>query len=195
MLKIIHRVNTIKELNKIPKELGVEVDVRSCGKELILNHEPSRSGDLLDDYLTNFGHAFIILEIKEEGIEQRVIDLCKKHGVDNYFLLSVSFPFIYLLSKKGFKKLALRFSEFESIETCLAMRGEAEWVWADTFEKNPLKKEAYEKLKEAGFRICFVCPSRWGRPHDIRNYNNYFKENGIELDAVMTSAKYLAEWG
>ena len=37
---IIHRVNKIKTLNKIPKNFGTEIDIRSNGSKLILNHEP-----------------------------------------------------------------------------------------------------------------------------------------------------------
>jgi hypothetical protein len=38
---------------------------------------------------------------------------------------------IYLLSRQGEKNIALRFSEFESIDTILNMKGKANWVWID----------------------------------------------------------------
>ena len=194
MLKIIHRVNKIHELKKIPQEFGVEVDIRIYDGELILNHEPFESGDLLDEYLANFNHAFIVLEIKEEGIENKVIELCKKHNIENYFLLSVTFPFIYLLSKKGVTKMAARFSEFEDIDMCLSLKNKVEWVWVDTFTKLPLDKESYTKLKEANFKICLVSPDRWDRQDEIKHYVNFFKSNGIEVDAVMVGMEYADEW-
>ena len=40
---IIHRVNKIKFLKSIPKNFGVEIDVRSFNSELILNHEPKKT--------------------------------------------------------------------------------------------------------------------------------------------------------
>jgi hypothetical protein len=113
LLLIAHRINKISELKKIPLEYGVEVDIRTYNGQLILNHEAFENGDSLEEYLKCFKHKFIILEIKEEGIEKEVISLCKKYKIENYFLLSVSLPFIYLLSKEGIRKLALRFSEFE----------------------------------------------------------------------------------
>ena len=194
MIKAIHRVNTIKELKKIPKKYGVEVDVRSSNNNLILSHEPFNDGDLLEDYLSAYNHALLILEIKEEGIEGRVIELCRKFNIKNYFLLSVSFPFIYFLSKKGFRKMAARFSEFEEIDTCLSLKNKIEWIWVDTFTKLPIDKNKFEKLKNANFKICMVSPERWNRPDDIKKYFNYFKKNRILLDAVMTEMKYANEW-
>ena len=167
MIKVIHRVNKIEQLKSVPKRYGVEVDVRAQDNKLILSHEPFEGGDELKEYLAAFNHAFIILEIKEEGIEKAVIKLCKSYDIENYFLLNVSFPFTYLLSKKGIRKMALRYSEFESIKTCLSMAGRVDWVWADTFTCNPLNRKSYELLKAAGFKICLVCPERWGREHDI----------------------------
>ena len=63
---ICHRINTISELKNIPKEYGVEIDVRAFGTKLILNHEPHQYGDELEEYLQNFDHAFVIFNIKEE---------------------------------------------------------------------------------------------------------------------------------
>ncbi|MFA5142297.1 MAG: hypothetical protein WC471_04985 [Candidatus Woesearchaeota archaeon] len=194
MLKIIHRINKISELKKVPLQYGVEVDIRTYNNQLILNHEPFQDGDKLDEYLAEFKNAFIILEIKEEGIEKEVIKLCEKYGIEDYFLLSVSFPFIYLLSKQGIRKMAARFSEFEDINTCLTMKHKIEWIWVDTFENNPLSAENYRLLKDAGFKICIVCPERWGRSTDISEYTNYFKSSDIRLDAVMTSYKHVNDW-
>jgi hypothetical protein len=36
---IAHRINTIKELKEIPKNYGVELDLRDFGNRLILQHE------------------------------------------------------------------------------------------------------------------------------------------------------------
>ena len=197
MLKIAHRINTIKGLKDVPVEYGVEVDIRTFDNKLIVVHEPFQKGELLDDYLKKFKeskHKFIILEIKEEGIEKQVIALCKKHSVDNYFLLSVSFPFIYLLSKEGISKLALRYSEYEDINTCLSLKDRVEWVWVDTFTKNPLDAINYKTLKDAGFKLCLVCPSRWGREADLSKYKQYFEKEGITIDAIMSETSLLKKW-
>ena len=194
MIKVMHRINTVAGLEEVDQRHGVEADIRTYGGKLVLNHEPGQPGDSLDGYLSKFSHALAVLEIKEEGIEKQVISLCQKHGIEKYFLLSVSFPFQYLLSKQGIRKMAVRFSEFESIDTCISMRGKIDWAWVDTFTKNPLDRISFHRLKEAGLKLCVVAPDRWGRPDEDKGYNEYYRENGIAIDAVMTEQGRAPDW-
>ena len=102
---IMHRVNKINELKKIPAKYGVEIDIRSYGKKLVLNHEPANDGDELKNYLKNFNNSILIANIKEAGIENKVLKLIKKYRIKKYFLLDVEFPFIYNSSNKGEKNI------------------------------------------------------------------------------------------
>ena len=113
---IIHRINTIKELNQIPKEYGCEIDIRTDGSRLILNHDPFTSGDLLTDYLDEYNNGTLVLNVKESGIEDIVLEEVKKRGIKSYFLLDVEFPYLFFSSKKGERNIAVRFSEMEPIE-------------------------------------------------------------------------------
>lgn len=195
MIKIIHRVNTIEGLKNTPSCYGVEVDVRALGDKLILNHEPHQKGDDLRDYLKYYKHRFMIFNIKEDGIEEEIIDLAKRNEITDYFFLDVEYPFIYrAINKLGFRKIAARFSETEPIEFALSHKGLLDWVWVDTNTKLPLDKLSYMKLKQAGFKICLVCPERWGRPEDIALYKQQLQQDNIEIDAVMTSLKFANKW-
>ncbi|MFH1424501.1 MAG: hypothetical protein ABIG20_02335 [archaeon] len=192
MMLIMHRVNTIEGLKNVSAEYGVEVDVRTDGNKLILNHEPMEGGDELEEYLKEYKHKFIIFNIKEAGIEDKVRALAEKYKVKDYFLLDVEFPYIYKAARSGVKNIAIRFSEDEPIEAALEYRGKVDWVWIDTNTKLPLDADVVEKLK--GFKTCLVCPSRWGRPEDIKEYKEKISELGIKLDAVMTEEKYVGDW-
>ena len=194
-LIIRHRANTIQQLQETPTEYGVEIDIRTLNNNLILNHEPHKPGILLKEYLNHFKHEFIIFNIKEDGIEDEVIQLAKQHNIENYFLLDVEFPFIYQATRnKNFKKIAIRFSEAEPIENALIHKGLADWVWIDTNTILPINNQIYQQLKQAGFKLCLVCPERWGRPKDIEGYINYMKKNNINVDAVMTSLESAPQW-
>ena len=48
---IIHRINKIKDLKILPKNFGAEVDIRSNGSKIILNHEPFKKGDEFEKQL------------------------------------------------------------------------------------------------------------------------------------------------
>ena len=104
---IIHRINTIKELKKIPINFGIEIDVRSHKDKIILNHEPYKDGDLLINYIENYQNGTLILNIKESGIEEDVLEIVKNSKkVKNFFLLDIEIPYIFQCIKKK-KKILL----------------------------------------------------------------------------------------
>lgn len=197
---IRHRINRIEELRRVPKKYGVEIDVRGYGKDMLLNHDAidnPQNYDTLENYLKECGGRFVIFNMKEAGYEKKVIELAEKHGVKDYFLLDVEFPYIYRATRKeGFRKIAVRYSEAEPIEMIEAQKEKGkplvDWVWIDTNTRLPLDEGIVEKLK--GFRTCLVCPERWGRPEDIPRYIERVKSLGFKLDAVMTSEKYQKQW-
>ena len=129
---IIHRINSIKKLKKIPKNFGVEIDLRVYKSKIILNHEPFKSGDTLDDFLKNYNHGTLILNIKELGIEDQVIKKVKRTKIRSYFLLDVEFPYIFKSIKDRQKNIAIRFSEKESIDTAKMLCKNFKWLTSVT---------------------------------------------------------------
>jgi len=200
MLYIIHQINKIKDLKKIPQKYGVEVDVRGYGKKLLLNHDPidrPEDFDELENYLKNYQHAFIVFNVKEAGYEKRIIDLAHKYKIKNYFLLDVEFPYLYRATRKNkFKKIAMRYSEAEPIAGVLAQiknkKPLLDWVWIDTNTKLPLDKKTVNTLKV--FKTCLVCPSRWGRVKDIGVYKKQMQKIDFFPTAIMTSLDNLKYW-
>jgi NDP-sugar pyrophosphorylase family protein len=195
MLFCCHRINTIIELQSIPIQYGIEIDVRDDQYGNIhISHDPFIQGELFDHFLQSYKHSFIILNIKSEGIEYKVLELLKKYNIQDYFFLDSSFPMIYKLSCQGEKNIAVRFSEFEDIETILNMKDKVNWVWVDCFTKNPLHKIAYNILKNAGFKLCFVSPELQNKPEKIKEYKNYFQYENIRLDMVCSKSYNIDVW-
>ena len=190
---IIHRVNTIRELKIIEAEFGAEIDIRAWNSDLILNHEPFQDGEKLIDYLDEYKNGTLILNIKEDGIEDEVLrHVRERPQIKSYFLLDVEFPYLYRASRQGERNIAIRFSEDESIETVENYIGMVDWVWIDTNTKFPITKENNTTLDN--FKKCLVCPERWGRPEDIANYRRKMLSYGFVLDAVMSSSDYKNNW-
>lgn len=192
MIKIVHRVNSIRELKNIPISYGVEVDVRGYGDRLVLNHDPLVGGENFEKYLEKYHHAFVIFNIKEAGIEQRVIDLARKFNIADFFLLDVEFPFIYRAVRSGFKNIAVRYSEDECIDTALLYKSRVDWVWIDTNTRLPLNKKIVKDLR--GLKTCVVSPERWGRPNDISKYKQQMKALNFEPTAVMAGKDVMHFW-
>ena len=190
-----HRINSISELRQINNSHGIEVDLRdNVNGEIHLSHDPFIVGEKFEDFLNYYNHSFIILNIKSERIEYKVLELLKKFKISNFFFLDSSFPMIYKLSSEGNKNIAIRFSEFEGLDTILNMKGKVNWVWIDCFSKNPLTKDIYIKLKDADFKLCFVSPELQNQPEKIEEYKDYFLNNNIDLDMVCTKQYNVYKW-
>ena len=191
---IAHRINTIDELKKVPTNFGVELDLRDYGIRLILQHDPFTDGEDFEEYLKHYNHGLMILNIKSERIEHRVLELVKKYKVRDYFFLDSSFPMIFLLAKEGEKNIALRFSELEGLDTILSMKGKVYWVWVDCFTKLPIDQKSFQILKDAGFQLCLVSPELQKRESDIEVYNDYLKRENIVFDAICTKLHNITKW-
>lgn len=166
MIFCCHRINIIAQLLQISTQYGIEVDLRDDQEgNIYLSHDPFEKGELFNNFLQYYNHKFIILNIKSERIEYKILQLLKDYNITNYFFLDSSFPMIYkLTNENGERNIAMRFSEFEDIKTVLNMKGKLDWVWIDCFTKNPLNKDKYIMLKKAGFKLCFVSPELQNQP-------------------------------
>jgi hypothetical protein len=195
MKLISHRRNTIAELRATDNKYGVEVDIRCEGGKLIMHHDPFVAGESFDEWVAAYRHGTLILNVKEEGLEARLIALMASKGIDDYFFLDQSFPFLVKWSKAGEHRCAVRVSEFESIETALTLAGKVDWVWVDCFTQFPLSGDDAQRLKNAGFKLCLVSPELQGRDAEteIPALASLLRERNIESDAVCTKRPDLWE--
>ena len=209
MKLISHRRNTIDELINTPIGNGVEVDIRSLGNELIVVHDPFTDVRLrLEDWLAHFRHDFLVANVKEEGLEPRLIPLLQSFGIVNFFILDESFPFIRKFARNGLSQFAVRVSEFEDYHTALDLQRslqaegrKVDWVWADSFSGSPLSGDIYAALRKAGLKVCLVSPEL----HHVEDPASWHKRiaqfqdelskisQGFTADAVCT--KLPEAWG
>ncbi|MGE0409162.1 MAG: phosphatidylinositol-specific phospholipase C/glycerophosphodiester phosphodiesterase family protein [Amphiplicatus sp.] len=192
---IVHRRNRRAELAAVPAEYGVEIDLRSEGGRLILHHDPFAAGEDFEDWLTAFRHKTLILNVKEEGLEARLLDLMAARGIEDFFFLDQSFPFLLKTAKTGERRCAVRVSEFESLDTALRLAGRIDWVWVDCFTRFPLTRREGARLAEAGFKLCLVSPELQGRtdPAEIAGLRETIAREAIAVAAVCTKRPNL--WG
>ncbi len=181
---ISHRKNTIEELQATPVEYGIEMDIRSYGDRLIVHHEPFVDAVNFEEWIKHYHHKRLILNIKEEGIEYRVKEIVERNGIKDFFFLDLSFPYLIKMVNAGEKRAAVRFSEYESLESVTALAGKADWVWVDCFTKLPLTQDSYEVLCEH-FKLCIVSPELQGRSiEEIKVFKQQLKS--FNIDAVCT---------
>ena len=194
MILITHRINTLKELKKIPPKYGVEIDVREYRGRLILQHEPFVTGEKLEVFLKKFNHKFIIFNVKSERIEFKILHYVKKYKLKKYFFLDSSFPMIKNLINLKEKNIACRVSDEEDIKTALNLKQKVIWIWFET--QFPFKKSypILKKLKKNNFKICIVLPDLHKKK--IKSNKNeilFLKKNNL-IDAVCVKFKNLKNW-
>ncbi len=179
---IWHRVNTIEELNNIPVEDGVEIDIRSIKGEPYLSHFIDQDGILFEDWLKHYKlNGTLVLNVKEEGLETIIISLLEKHNITNYMFLDE--PFWYLLNasrKLNNKNFAIRVSKFESVETAIKSKELSDWVWYDYFD-NYINIDDLKQLIENGFKVIMPAPELVNSNID---YKDILEKNNIKLWAI-----------
>ena len=192
---IAHRINSMQDLKSVPVEYGVELDLRDdLTGRIYIQHNPFEPGEDFEEYLTQYNHGTMILNIKSERIELKILELLIKYNIEKYFFLDSSFPMIKLLSDQGENKIALRFSEFEGLDTLVAMQGKIQWVWVDCFSRLPLDRDIYKKIKELGYKICIVSPELQGQPEKLVEYKEQLRKENIQSDAICTKLYNISKW-
>jgi hypothetical protein len=162
---IKHRLNSISEISDAKPSWGAEIDLRSdllTPGKIHLSHDPWKAGDDFEKWLERFVEQGIqgplILNTKEDGLEERAQELMIHFGIKNYFFLDTAIPTLLRWSKgRGLKNFAVRFSIYESEYLALEFASCVDWVWLDCFEGRLPSVASVEKLKEY-FKICLVSP-------------------------------------
>mgnify|MGYP006374318403 CR=1 FL=1 len=185
---IAHRRDSIADLRSTDTALGVEVDIRSNDGELIIHHDPFAEGERFEDWISEYQHGTLILNVKEEGLEPTLIDVMDRHQITEYFFLDQSFPFLLKWWEAAGGRSAVRVSEYESVGTALALAGKVNWVWIDCFTRFPLGRQDADRLTDSGLKLCIVSPELQGRDpvKEISALARQLDDLEITPDAVCT---------
>ena len=189
---IKHRINKIDELNDINPEWGVEIDLRSNpsnDRSIYLHHDPWQKGDSFSDWLDRFNELGIsgpiILNTKEDGLEESILGTLREKKVSDYFFLDTAFPtLIHWSLKKNIHDFAIRVSTFEDGDFALKHKDKIDWIWVDCFDCEVLSAEHIEKHFK-GIKKCLVSP-------ELQNFSldciGKFSDLANVCDAICTKA-------
>lgn len=187
MIIVKHRVNQTEELQTVPHNFGVEIDVRSFNGEIILQHNPLEEGERFVDWIAHFNHELLILNVKEEGLEENLISILSNYNINSFFFLDQSFPSLYRMSQNSPKIVSIRASDFEPISTSILLN--PGWIWLDSHSGNwEYLLESMHRLKETKIKTCLVSPELQRRDSigERKMLKTMIKENSLEFNAVCT---------
>ncbi|EAH4924171.1 hypothetical protein RE524_001664 [Campylobacter jejuni] len=140
----LHRQNNLE----FPIEnYGIEIDLR-YKERLVLNHDILEQ-DLLypffEEKIQFMKNIPIICNIKESGLEERVIELLGNKF--EYYFLDSQIPDILRLSKNGYQgKFIIRISDVESYNERLMDISKPKYVWVDYSQFSNFDIQNYQEF-------------------------------------------------
>jgi hypothetical protein len=173
MLYFLHRVNEVARLAGVDPSWGVEIDLRSdvgAPGRIHLAHDPWKRGEDLEGWLRAFRargiRGPVILNTKEDGLEDRALEMCHETGVAEVLFLDTSLPtLVRRLDRGEGERYFVRASRAEPPEALRGFRGKARWAWVDCFDGEPMPAAEVSTLAR-DFRICLVSPEMHGQSLD-----------------------------
>ena len=186
MILIKHRVNNSKELKILDNEYGVEIDLRSKNKSIYLHHDPYIKGELFSKWIKYYNHKLLVLNVKEEGLENQILKILKKNKIKNFFFHDQTFSTV--LKNMHKTNVSIRFSEYEDLKKINILFNKIKWLWVDNFTEISLRKKFYDFLKKKKVKICIVSPElvQKKRIKEINKIILKLKKNNFKIDAVCT---------
>jgi hypothetical protein len=182
---ISHRVNNLNKLKNTSEYFGVEIDIRTFKNKLILNHDPFLDGLNFETFIKIYDHSFLIINIKEEGIEKKIIQILNKFKIKKYFFLDSTVPMSLKLSSNINK--CLRISDLERINFESKKINQFSWIWIDYINDiYAVKKIEFKILKKLKIKNCFVSPELININYSPVRLKNFLQKNKIIPDAICT---------
>lgn len=182
-----HRVNSKSALESVEPTFGVEVDLRTKSDALILAHDAFTQGELFEDWLSAWRGQPVILNVKEDALEEKILEILNQHGVTDFFFLDQSYPSIRRVISMGITKVATRVSDYEDVAT--ALKSGSDWVWLDSFSGSwEYLMEATTAIKGNGQKSCLVSPElqRLDSGAELEGLKTMIRDNELLIDAVCT---------
>ena len=153
----LHRQNDPK--NIVFKNIdGIEIDIRSLGSHLIVNHDRFYNIDFentddcvcLQDVAKYLKDYTVIVNVKESGLEEQISNILDEYGSIKYYFLDSQIPDIIRLSKqqKYEGKFIIRVSDYETLNYKFLSQCKPEFIWVDYNFENFNILEYIQFLKE-----------------------------------------------
>jgi hypothetical protein len=153
--------NTIRAFEKsLSLGFGIETDVRDYKGELVIAHDiPNEECVLLEDFFSLYKLYKVInlpiaLNIKSDGLQNKLKKLLEVYEVRNYFVFDMSVPdgIFYI------KNDLVTFTRESEYETYPAFYDYAHGVWIDQFFSDWIDKQTIINHINNNKKICIVSP-------------------------------------
>lgn len=146
---------------------GLETDVRDCAGELVISHDPPRTGapplrSLLQEYRRLGATGTLALNIKADGLARPLRILLAEFGIENYFVFDMSVPDMLAYAREEMPF----YSRLSELEPAPAMLERCRGIWLDAFQDDWYDAANVSQYLHSGKQVCVVSPELHGRLRD-----------------------------
>ncbi|WP_282196388.1 hypothetical protein [Turicimonas muris] len=157
--------NGIKAIGEALLEAdGVETDVRDFQGKLVVSHDPATSSSVpFEEYLKlpESRNKIWALNIKADGIGERIKKILSEFYIEDYFCFDMSIP-----ETIRYRSFDLKlFSGVSDFLFAPKINDMAEGIWLDSFEKIWYSSEEIEVYLREKKKICIVSEELHQRDH------------------------------
>ena len=160
-----HRINNVEDLATVPADMGIELDLRSDGPDILIVHNPFEPGLKMDEFFPHLRDRPLILNVKCEGIVDPVLEACRRHRLEDFFFLGLSKSDTIKCVRAGERRVANYYSEYNHPSEPLAWKGLIDWLWIECWTRYPVEPALWAQIAES-FKLCIGSPELYGHPQD-----------------------------
>lgn len=148
---------------------GLETDLRDHHGEVVVSHDPPRSGETLTTldqlcslYRETQSESWLALNVKADGLATQVANSLRTFGITNYFVFDMSVPDTLAYGREGVSF----FSRQSELEPSPALYDQCDGIWLDAFSSIWYEPELIFEHLALGKDVCLVSPELHGRPFE-----------------------------
>jgi hypothetical protein len=173
--------------------LGTETDIRDYQGKLVVSHdiadEKSISARMLFEIYNSSDNSLpLALNIKADGLQEKLKELLAEYRIENYFVFDMSIPDMI-----GYRRSQLTFfSRLSEYEPQAAFYDEAAGVWLDCFLGDWIEEKDIGPHLEIGKQVCLVSPDLHKRDHRPQ-WAKLSRMNLVSSDHLMLCTDYPEE--
>lgn len=145
---------------------GIETDVRPYGEKIVVSHDAPSGVEpeferLLSYYSENNYSSTLAINIKADGLAERVKKALDDFSISNYFCFDMSLPDHLNYLRAGLSTFG-RVSEYEPISSPILKF--CDGIWLDAFETEWYTTgDQFQDISRQANRICIVSPELHSR--------------------------------
>jgi glycerophosphoryl diester phosphodiesterase len=164
---------------------GIETDIRDFNGELVISHdvadEKSTSLEKFFELYNSINNSLTLaLNIKSDGLQNKLEHLISKYAIENYFVFDMSIPD----HKQYINKKLLTYLRLSDYESDLSLYDYSFGIWLDAFDKIWYDKDLISKHTSLNKQVCIVSEELHRRDHN-HHWNFLLKEKIHLLDNVI----------